>query len=27
VFAAIALAGLTATRHIAPTVGHAPKSG
>jgi MFS family permease len=27
VFAAIALAGLTATRHIAPTVGQAPKSG
>ena len=27
VFAAIALAGLTATRYIAPTVGHAPKSG
>jgi len=26
-FAAIAFAGLTATRHIAPTVGHAPKSG
>jgi MFS family permease len=27
VFAAIALAGLTATRHIAPAVGHTPKSG
>jgi MFS family permease len=26
-FAAIALAGLSATRHIAPTVGQAPKSG
>jgi MFS family permease len=26
-FAATALAGLSATRHIAPTVGHAPKSG
>jgi MFS family permease len=25
-FAAIALAGLTATRHVAPTVGHAPRS-
>jgi MFS family permease len=26
-FAAIALAGLGATRYIAPTIGHAPKSG
>ena len=26
-FAAIALAGLSATRYIAPAVGHAPKSG
>jgi len=26
-FAAIALAGLSATRRIAPTVGHAPTSG